>query len=84
LRAIQLQRLFQAVKRSEFDISETFRLPLHLVLHDANIGYLASTEEVGNITLGSIEGKVAKMGGIRGFGGKRKGFANSIVSVISA
>lgn len=72
LRARKLECLFQAIEGSKLDIAKAFRLPLQLVLDDANAGDLAASEEVTDIALSSVEGKVTQMGGIRGLGRQRK------------
>lgn len=74
----QVKSLLQAIDGLKFDIAESLRGVGQLVLHDADIGHAASSEEVGDIVGSRFEGKVSNVGGKRRLGGEVKRLANSV------
>lgn len=77
----KLQRLFQAVKSAELDVSEAFRLPLQFVLYDAHMSDITSAEEILNVALCSIKRQVAQMRSIRRLRREGKLLANCVATV---
>lgn len=66
-----VQRLLQAFRSSELDVAEALWLAVYFVLHYANGGNLAISQEFFNICRRDIVIEVAEMGSIRWLGGKR-------------
>jgi len=68
LRPVEFQSLFQAVESSEFNVSKTLGLAIHLVLNEANTGHRACRKKVLDIGLSDFEGEIAEMSGERRLG----------------
>lgn len=68
----QVQGLLQPIDVVEFDVAKSLRALCHFILHNTDVGHIATREEVLNICGGRIEGKVADVRGVRRLGRKRK------------
>lgn len=56
--------LDQTITGTKLGITETLWLHVHLVLNNADVDAVASGEEVLDILLGGVEGKVTEMSGV--------------------
>lgn len=74
----KFKSLLQAIDSAEFDVTETLRSAVKLVLDDANAGDFAAGKEVLDIGLSDFKGKVAQVSGVWGLVGKRELLADGI------
>ena len=76
--------MLQTIETSKLCISETLWLHLLLVLNDADIYALTTSEEIGDISNCGVEGKVSEMDCIRWLVGQWKFLANGVSCVMKA
>jgi hypothetical protein len=65
LRAAHVQSGHKALLSGEFNITEALGTVLFSVTHKSHIGHITAREEIGDLALGDIEGKVGNVCGIR-------------------
>lgn len=79
----KVQGLLQTVDGVEFDVTKSLRALCQFILHNTDVGHIATREEFLNIGGGRIEGKVADVRGVRRLGRKRKRLSNRERAVYS-
>lgn len=68
----KVQGLLQTIDGVEFDVAKSLRAFCQFILHNTDVGHIATREEILNIGGGRIEGKVADVRGVGRLGRKRK------------
>lgn len=65
LRTAAIEGSNKTLTSAELDVSEALGAVVHLVADESHVGNIAVSEEVGDLSLGGIEGEVANVSGVR-------------------